>query len=184
MGLLRSGINEIIATTGLNAAPMGIIVREGVARMVLFSGSHTAENCEKDGWLVANFVHDPLVYVQTAFDDLPMEAFTGEPVNGRRMHRLAHADAWAAFSVTVDKKTNDALMVTLTLEKEVIEEVAVYPINRGFNSIIDMTVHATRYRLNRDPGLKQHIDYHAGVVRKCGGKRELEALALLMRYIS
>jgi hypothetical protein len=28
------------------------------------------------------------------------------------------------------------------------------------------------------------IDYHAGIVRKCGGKRELEALEILMRYIS
>ncbi|HNI42158.1 MAG TPA: DUF447 domain-containing protein, partial [Methanoregulaceae archaeon] len=34
MGLLREGINEVIATTCRNAAPMGIIYRNGVARMV------------------------------------------------------------------------------------------------------------------------------------------------------
>ena len=100
------------------------------------------------------------------------------------MHRLKYTDAWAAFTVTIDKRTTEALMITLTLEKEIIEEVSLHPVNRGFNSIIDTTVHATRYKVNRDPELKKQIDYHAGIVRKCGGKRELEALELLMRYIS
>jgi hypothetical protein len=58
----------------------------------------------------------------------------------------------------------------------------MHPVNRGFNSIIDATVHATRYKINRDPHLKKLIDYHAGIVRKCGGKRELEALELLVQY--
>ena len=52
MGLLKPGINEVIATTEFNAAPMGIIFREGVARMVVFSGSHTAKNIENE---VLNF---------------------------------------------------------------------------------------------------------------------------------
>ena len=183
MGLLRPGINEVIATTAFNAAPMGIIFRDGVARMVVFSGSHTAENIEKNGWLVANFIFDPLLYVKTAFEDIPRDNFIQETVNGKAMHRHKDADAWAAFTTTIDKKTTEALMVTLTLEKEIVEEVSVHPVNRGFNSIIDITVHATRYRVNRDPHLKMLIDYHAGIVRKCGGKRELAALDLLMRYI-
>jgi hypothetical protein len=184
MGLLKPGINEVIATTEFNAAPMGIIVREGVRRMVVFSGSHTAKNIEKNGWLVANFVYDPLLYVKTAFDDISHDAFVEEMINGIKMHRLHDADGWAAFTATIDKKTPEALMITLTLKKEIIERVSLYPINRGFNSIIDSTVHATRYKVNRDPELKKQIDYHAGIVRKCGGNRELEALELLMGYIS
>jgi len=184
MGLLKPGINEVIATTGFNAAPMGIIFREGVVRMVLFSGSHTADNIEKNGWVVANFVYDPVLYVTTAFGDIPQDAFSEEMINGRKMHRLKGADAWAAFTATVDKKTSGALMVTLTLQKEIIEEVSVHPVNRGFNSIIDMTVHATRYKLNRDPELKKQMDYHAGIIRKCGGKKEHAALELLLNYIS
>jgi hypothetical protein len=184
MGLLKPGINEIIATTEFNAAPMGIIFKDGVARMVLFSGSHTANNVEKNGWLVANFIYDPILYVKTAFEDLPNNAFIEETLKGRKIHRLKDADAWAAFTVTIEKKTTEALMITLTLEKEIIEEVSLHPVNRGFNSIIDMTVHATRYMMNRDPLLKEQIDYHAGIVRKCGGKRELEALELLLQYIS
>ncbi len=184
MGLLRPGINEVIATTEFNAAPMGIIMRDGAARMVLFSGSHTAENIEKNGWLVANIVYDPLLYVKTAFGDIPHDNFIEESINGKKMYRLKDADAWAAFTATIDKKTSEALMVTLTPRKEIIERVSLHPVNRGFNSIIDITVHATRYRMNRDPELKTLIDYHAGIVRKCGGPRELAALDLLMQSIS
>jgi hypothetical protein len=184
MGLLRGGINEVIATTKFNAAPIGIHYREKNYRVVLFLGSHTAENTARDGWLVANFLHDPVVYVKTAFSDLPHEQFIEEPVNGRTMHRLAGADAWAAFSATVEHRTAETMTISLTLEKELIEEVAVYPVNRGFNSLIDATVHATRYKVTRDAELKKHIEYHAGLVRKCGGKRELEALAMLEGYIA
>ena len=183
MGLLKGGINEVIATTTFNAAPIGIHYRDTTARLVLFLGSHTAENIARDGWVVANFIHDPLLYVKTAFEDLPREMFIEEPVNGRTMHRLAGADAWAAFSATVEHRTAETMAISLKPEKELIEEVFVHPVNRGFNNLIDATVHATRYRVTRDPELRKVIDYHAGIVRKCGGKKELEALALLTGYI-
>ncbi len=183
MGLLRGGINEVIATTAFNAAPIGIHYREKKYHIVLFLGSHTEKNISRDGWLVANFIHDPVMYVKTAFEDLEKDQFIEEPVNGKTMHRLADADAWAAFTATVEHRTAETVTVSLVPEKEIIEKVAVYPVNRGFNSLIDATVHATRYRITRDAELKKHIDYHAGLVRKCGGKKELEALALLLGYI-
>ncbi|MDD5143728.1 DUF447 domain-containing protein [Methanoregula sp.] len=183
MGLLKGGINEVIATTGFNAAPMGIQYRDGKATMILFAGSHTAENIKKDGWLVANFTHDPVLYVQTAFGDLHKDAFVSEPVFGMTMQRLASADAWAAFTTTIDRTTSEALIVSLTLQREIIENAVIHPVNRGFGSIIDATVHATRYVKNRDPELKVLIDYHTGIIRKCGGKRELAALDVLRGFI-
>ncbi|MFA5266984.1 MAG: DUF447 domain-containing protein [Methanoregula sp.] len=183
MGLLRGGINEVIATTMYNAAPIGIHQRGGKTSMILFLGSHTAENIARDGWVIANFIHDPVLYVKTAFEDLPKEQFIEEPVNGRTMHRLAGADAWAAFSATVEHRTAESMTVSLVPEKEIIENVAIYPVNRGFNSLIDATVHATRYKITRDANLKKHIDYHAGLIRKCGGKKEIEALDVLNGYI-
>ncbi|PKL64179.1 MAG: DUF447 domain-containing protein [Methanomicrobiales archaeon HGW-Methanomicrobiales-3] len=182
MGLLRSGINEVIATTACNAAPIGIHLRDGCATMILFSGSHTAENVERDGWVVANFIHDPVLYVKTAFEDLPKTMFVDEPVDGVTMTRLRAAEAWVAFSADIEKKTSGAMMVRLTPKKEVIEEVRVHPVNRGFGSIIDATVHATRLTIQKDPRLRETIEYHAGIIRKCGGMRELEALELLMKY--
>jgi hypothetical protein len=178
-----SGINEVIATTAFNAAPIGIHYREKKYRAYLFLGSHTAQNIARDGWVVANFIHDPLVYVKTAFTDLPKDQFIEEPVDNKTMHRLAGADGWAAFSATVEHRTAETMTVFLDLEKELIEQVAIYPVNRGFNSIIEATVHATRYKVTRDPDLKKHIEYHAGIVRKCGGEKELEALEMLNGYI-
>jgi hypothetical protein len=183
MGLLKGGINEVIATTRFNAAPIGIHYREKKYRVVLFLGSHTAQNVARDGWLVANFVHDPELYVKTAFEDLPEDQFIEEPVNGKTMYRLAGADGWAAFSATVEHRTAEKMTISLVPEKELIEDVTLHPINRGFNSLIDATVHATRYKVTRDAELKKLIDYHAGIVRKCGGKKELAGLEMLMGYI-
>jgi len=183
MGLLRGGINEVIATTAFNAAPMGIHQRGGKTTMVLFSGSHTVENIRRDGWVVANIVHDPVLYVRTAFEDLPRDMFVEEQVAGMAMQRLAGAEAWAAFTATLEKSTPEAVLVTLTLKKEIMEELALHPVNRGFNSLIDATVHATRYVHDLNPRLKELIEYHAGIVRKCGGKQELAALELLLGYI-
>ena len=63
MGLLGPGISEVIATTRLNAAPIGIHCRGDSLSAVLFKGSHTAENVTRDGWLVANVVLDPLLFL-------------------------------------------------------------------------------------------------------------------------
>ena len=183
MGLLREGINEIIATTKGNAAPIGIVVRNGNAGMVLFRGSHTSENVETGGWVVANFIFDPVLYVITAFDDLPHGSLVEEKAGGYTVERLASAEAWAAFSVTIEKKTRDVLVVGLTILGEATTGVVLHPVNRGFNSIIEATVHGTRYKRSRSPELLSLIEHHAGIVGKCGGQKEKEALDLLFDYI-
>jgi hypothetical protein len=183
MGLLSEGINEVIATTRFNAAPMGIICRDATMRMALFSGSHTAQNIERDRWVVANIIHDPLVYVTTAFSDLPHDAFMPVTINRHEMHRLASAEAWVAFDVVIEHRGAESMTIRLVPLHEETVLSAIHPVNRGFNSIVDATVHATRYMISRDPALKNLIDYHAGIVRRCGGRREREALELLMNYI-
>ncbi len=184
MGLLGEGINEVIATTRGNAAPIGIICRDGVPRMVLFRGSHTVENVLRDGWIVANFIYDPVVWVQTAFEDLPEEAFCTETVDGTAVQRLCGAEAWIAFAAEVERSTQEAHVVRLTPLCERVEDLRLHPVNRGFASIIDATVHATRYVRTGDPELRRLIDHHAALVRKCGGRREWEALDLLQHYIT
>lgn len=183
LGLLKDGINEVIATTYRNAAPMGLICRNQVKRMVVFRGSHTAERIRQDGWVVANFIFDPLLYVKTAFEDLPPEAFMDETVGGVTMQRLSGAEAWAAYHAEVEQETKDALIVKLSSLKEVVCISALHPVNRGFNSIIEATVHATRFQVSHDPRLYDLIRHHAALVRRCGGARELEALDLLYTFL-
>jgi hypothetical protein len=184
VGLLAEGINEVIATTDNNAAPMGIINRGGSLHMVLFRGSHTARNVARDRWVVANFVFDPVLYVWTAFDDLPPEAFVREEIDGLIVSRLRDVEAWAAFAADVERSSDEAIIIRLTPLKEEVLDLRLHPVNRGFYSVVDATVHATRYVRNRDPWLGRLIEHHTGLARKCGGPREWEALKLLERYIS
>jgi hypothetical protein len=184
MGLLQEGINEVIATTWNNAAPMGIIFRDGVYRMVLFRGSHTAMNVERWGWLVANIVHDPVLWVRTAFEDLPQSAFVEEEVEQFLVHRLPEAEAWIAFDAAVERHARESMSVVLSPMKEVVLSPVVHPVNRGYNSVIEAAVHGTRLLWKKDPGLRRLIDHHRGIIRRCGGPRELEALELLEGYLS
>jgi len=183
LGLLKDGINEVIATTYQNAAPMGLICRNQMVRMVVFRGSHTAERLMQDGWVVANFIFDPLMYVKTAFEDLPPGEFLDEKAGGITVQRLSGAEAWAAYHVEVEQETKDALIVKLSSLKEVIRFSALHPVNRGFNSVIEATIHATRFQVSHDPRLYDLIRHHAALVRRCGGAREIEALDLLFTYM-
>lgn len=181
MGLLGPGISEVIATTRLNAAPIGIHRQGEALWAVLFRGSHTAANAVRDGWLVANVVHDPVLFVRTAFDDLSPDAFVSIP--GLGWDRLVDAEGYAACRVVVERETPEAMKVGLTVVQEEIVEPRCIPLNRGRCAVIEATVHATRYGRTRDPRLRRLIEHHASVVRRCGGPAELEALALLMDYI-
>lgn len=183
MGFLNEGINEVIATTGGNAAPIGIICRHGALSMVLFRGSHTEANVRKNGWVVANLTHDPLVWVRTAFDDLPLSDFTAVEAGGLPMERLRECEAWAGFTAAVEHETADRVFVTLVPLVEEVVCAAPRAHNRGFAGIVEAAVHGTRYVLNRDPALKALIDHHLAVARKCGGVREREAAAALEGYI-
>ncbi|MHC1626890.1 MAG: DUF447 domain-containing protein [Methanoculleaceae archaeon] len=183
MGLLRPGINEVIATTRWNAAPIGIICRDPPPKMVLFYGSDTARNIEDDGWVVANFIYDPVVYVEAAFSDLPRIAFREAEIDGITVHRLAGAEAWIAFRAEISHRGRETMTVNLTPIHEEIDEIYLHPVNRGFSGIIEATVHATRYIRKPDPWLMRLIEHHARLIRKCGGPREHEALDLLMGYL-
>ena len=184
MGILTEGINEIIATTKGNAAPMGIIVRDGICRMVCFNGTHTAENIARNRWVIANIVHDPVLYVSTAFSDLPPTAFREESVGGIPMDRLVDAEAWIAFSAIIENHGPQSMTVRLIPVAENIICCRPHPVNRGFTAVIEATVHGTRYRLSGDPDLKKIIDHCRSIIRKCGGPRELEALALLDSFLT
>lgn len=181
MGLLSPGISEVIATTRRNAAPIGIHRDGSRLWAVLYRGSHTAANVAREGWLVANVVHDPVLFVRTAFEDLPADAFVSIPGSG--WDRLAAAEGYAACRVCVERETPEALRVGLGVVEEVLLKPGCIPVNRGRCAVIEATVHATRYVRTGDPRLARLIDHHGSVIRRCGGPAEHEALALLMDFI-
>ncbi|HJJ47298.1 MAG TPA: DUF447 family protein [Methanocorpusculum sp.] len=176
MGLLEEGITEIIAVTKDNAAPIGIILREGQApKLILFKGSKTEENIRQYGWMTANFVSDSLSYPKYAFSDVLSE----ELASDGECQYLKSADAWILFKAEVTNETDETYLVKLTEVKEEILRPGIRRVNRGFDAVIDATVHATRYVRTEAPDLKERILYDLNLIRKCGGKQEQKAKKII-----
>ncbi|MBP2132227.1 hypothetical protein J2128_000148 [Methanomicrobium sp. W14] len=182
MGLLTKGINEVIAVSGKNAAPVGIINRKDLS-VVLFKGSHTFEKVAKNKLFAANFIYDSFLYAKTAFEDLDDEFFEEQSFGGYTFYTLKGAEAWILFEAEEVRITNESCIYSLRPLKETVVSPVIHPVNRGFNSIIDAAVHATRYVHSGDENLKKLIEYDLSVAKKCGGERELLAAEFLRNYI-
>ena len=202
--IIAGGINEVIAVTfdgsgRANAAPIGIINRSGRSRLVLFRGTHTLENVLGNGIFCANIVHDPVLYVKTAFEDIDSENFTEEFAEdcaedfaeisagadgcGRRFYRLKSAESYVLFKAVKTGESAESCIFELDFVSEKVIAPSVHPFNRGFAAVIDATVHATRYVISHSAELKELIDYDISIARKCGGERETEAVRMLLEYI-
>lgn len=147
-GPVQEGINEIIATTRNNAAPIGIICRDGHLSVAVFKTSHTAQNLLAENWIVANISQDPVLFVRTAFGDLPEEMFKTEIIGDLRVQRLADAGTWIAYRTEIITSTDLKILVSLIPVKEVMEPVLPRAVNRGLCNIIEASVHGTRYLLS------------------------------------
>ena len=170
---LREGINEVIGiTTGewINTAPLGIIVKDGI-KVRLYS-NHTRELLEKSGELFVNVIHDPVVFVISAFTDLDESWFErlNPPV-------IRNALSWMMFEAKIEGS-----FAHLRFQNGEVLRKDIGAVNRGFNAVIEATVHGTRYVMNRSPQLKERILYYGRIVERCGGKREKEAFDLLLDF--
>ncbi|MGA7076062.1 MAG: DUF447 domain-containing protein [Halobacteriota archaeon] len=179
----REGISEVIATTRNdqpNAAPMGIINRDFLYTLV-YRDSHTFLNVKKNRELVANFVLDPLLYVQTAFDDLDPSFFRSDeaaPV-------LEEAYAWVEFKCLIlEKPTQKSALVKLLPVRSVVLQRPIVSINRAFYAVLEATILATRYRTLKDPKYLERVAHYESIVKKCGGRQELEAFQLLKEHLA
>ncbi|MGZ4907437.1 MAG: DUF447 domain-containing protein [Halobacteriota archaeon] len=181
--MLGDGISEVIATTHgerINAAPMGVVNRNFLY-IRMYKSSHTFLNVKQNGQLVANLVLDPRLYVKAAFDDLESSCFyddDGSPV-------LKAAYAWVEFACSVrDGSAQRNTIVRLRPVRSKILDRPIVPVNRGFNAVIEATVHATRYHALQDPKYLELIDYYGSIVTRCGGQQELQAFKLLKTYVA
>jgi hypothetical protein len=180
--LLDARITETVATTrdeeGMpNAAPMGVLKEEGETYARLWEGSTTLENVRATERVVVNFTRDPLVYVETALGD-DAERFVADG-------RLRDADGWVrcdAERVPNPEGRDEVTRWRLVERERNVAKRALPTHSRGFASVIEATVHATR--LSFKPELCELIEHHLEVARKCGGKREREAANLVEEHVS
>lgn len=185
---IREGISETIISTGLespNAAPIGIIKNERTF-VRLFKGTHTWENVSKEKYLAANVVYDPLLFVRSTFFDLEPSEFDYVPVHGLRLPILKLASTWIVFECADLKNTDHALVADLIPVKAGFNEAnwKSLPVpNRGFNAVIEATVHATRYQFTGDEKYLELIRHYESLASKCGGENEKKAMKLLCEVL-
>lgn len=114
-GILE-GISETIVSTGLkcpNAAPIGIIVKDGRYYVRLFRGSHTWANVLKEGYMAANVIYNPLLFVRSTFFDLELFEFDYVTTHKLNFPILKEAAAWIIFKCINIMNTDQILVADL-----------------------------------------------------------------------
>ncbi|MHC1635016.1 MAG: DUF447 domain-containing protein [Candidatus Methanospirareceae archaeon] len=185
---IGEGISEVIVTTKSthgepNAAPIGIINARGEYFIRLYEGSKTISNIKETGKLAANVTDDAIIFVQSALGRLNnsyFSLFLGFPV-------LKDANSWILFKSNFVKGSNLKIFKIEPFAVK-INKRGVRAINRGLNAVIEATILATRYVIAENEKKKEKIrrliEYYNGIVSKCGGEREKEAMRLLYKKCS
>ncbi len=176
------GINEIIATTEnekgvFNAAPLGLIKKGKALSVRLFAGSHTYDNIMAGGKFVANVSHDPMLFVETALNDIPEDRFVirdGELT-------LQDAEAWALFKC--EPKSLDIALPEVEFVKGEVLNREFRAVNRGINLVVEAAVAATRYVALKSDLYLEEIFKIRRIVGRCGGPKEIEAMNRLEELI-
>ncbi len=121
---------------------------------------------------------DPVLFVKASLSDIEAERF--EFVDGFPV--LQDALGWIVFDCKCKKGKNISL-VELSPLRGKVNCRKIKPVNRGFNAVIEASIHATRYVILKEPKYLDCIKYHNTIVKKCGGEREKEAMRLLYELI-
>ncbi|MDR2855243.1 MAG: DUF447 family protein [Methanomicrobiales archaeon] len=182
--ILREGINEVIVATEQNAAPMGVIRKKDSLHMAVYLTAHTAQILQRCPFAVLHITDDPRWFVRTAFFDPDPEEYVLEKCTDFFIPRLREIPSWIACTCRVQNKTKEKLLVSLTPIRVVQSPHVFHPVNRGYNSVIEATVHATRYVDTKDPKLGDLISFHLGVAQKCGDEAVKEAVKMLLQHLS
>ncbi len=159
-----------------NAAPIGLH-RKGNRLFARIYSSKTLENIISKPELAANIVDDPVLFVQASLSDVKPERF--EFVEGFPV--LKNALGWLLFECRCKKGEKVTVVELSPLRGKTITK-KIQPVNRGFNAVIEASIHATRYVILKEPNLDR-IEYYNNIVKKCGGAREKEAMKLLYELI-
>lgn len=186
---IREGISEVIVSTGFehpNAAPIGIVMKGESPFVRLFKGSNTWANVSKERFLASNVVYDPLLIVRSTFFNLEPSEFEYVDAGGLKFPVLKEAIAWVVFECVNVKNTEQALVADLVPVKAGFNELnrKELPVpNRGFNAVLEATVHATRYQLTGEEKYLELIRHYESLASKCGGDREKKAMKLLYEVL-
>ncbi len=184
---ILDGISETIVSTyhgwTPNAAPIGIIRKQGTVFVRLYKGSTTFRNVSEEHLLVANVIQDPLLFVRSIVGRLDDSEFEIISHSGRGFAVLKEAAGWVCFECTDIKTTPEAIVVKLLALRAHRNPERTKAYNRGFGAIVEACVHATRYKLTKEIKYIQLINAYVNINNKCGGFRERKAMDMLLDYV-
>ena len=185
---LWEGINEVIVTTVSsegkpNAAPIGIIRRDGKLIVRVFNGSQTYVNVRDTGLLAANMVYDPVLFVRSALSDVGEDVFEFiKTDNGEDFPVIADCSAWMLFEA--EHNSGDRVLVAeLCPVTGIIRHQEIRPVNRAFNAVIEAVVLATRYKVFKNENYLLQIKSYRNTIYKCGGSTEKKAYDLIFSLL-
>ncbi len=185
---LWEGINEVIVTTVSldgkpNAAPIGIIRREGKLMVRVYNGSQTYTNIRDTGRLVANMVYDPALFVRSALSDVDDDVFEFiKTDNDEDFSVIADCNAWMLFEAEYNSE-NTVLVAELHPVTGTIRLQEIRPVNRAFNAVIEAVVLATRHKIFKNEKCLLQIKSYRNIIYKCGGITEKNAYDLIFRLL-
>ncbi|MDO9097613.1 MAG: DUF447 family protein [Candidatus Methanoperedens sp.] len=179
---IREGISEVIFTTlspdGIpNAAPIGLH-RKGNRLFARIYNSKTLDNIISKPMAAANIVYDPVLFVKSALSDIEAERFEYVDV----FPVLKDAPGWILFNCKYKKGKNVSVVELKPINGKITIR-KLQPVNRGFNAVIEASIHATRYVVFKEQKHLERIEYYNTIVKKCGGAQEKEAMRLLYEAI-
>ncbi|MCX9082017.1 MAG: DUF447 family protein [Candidatus Methanoperedens sp.] len=179
---IHEGISEVILSTlspeGIpNAAPIGLHMndRKFFARIY---NSKTLDNILGNHAAAANIVDDPFLFVQSALSDIEPGKFElkeGFPF-------LKDTLGWIVFDCRCRKGENISVVELSPVRSKILRR-KIIPVNRGFNAVIEATVHATRYVVLKEQRYMDYINYYDTIVQKCGSPGDKDAMKLLFDLI-
>lgn len=187
---IEEGISEVVVTTRSasgkpNAAPIGIITtvneEQGEIKhfVKLYKGSQTLSNVLETNTLAANVTDDAVLFAKAAFEKLSRNYFT----NFEGMPVLTEAQSWIVFTSVLIEESKDYFRFQMMPQAVKINRKRVKAINRGLNAVIEATILATRLDLAKDKQekemMRKQMELYAEIVKKCGGRREKEAMGIL-----
>ncbi len=168
----------------LNVAPMGPIVDETLATLVLrpFRTSRTYQNLKARPGGVFHVVDDVLLVVQSAIGEwsTPPVHFPAERIAGRV---LSAACRWYEFEIDVcDDRQERTEMQARVVHSGRLRDF--FGFNRAKHAVLEGAILATRLALIPHDNVLSEFERLKVIVHKTAGPREREAFELLERYVS
>ena len=181
-------IVEGIVTTlnrddGLNIAPMGPIVDEGMTTFVFrpFQTSTTYRNLKERPYGIFHVVDDVLLIAQAALDRLMTvpSTFKAERIAGRV---LSDCCRWYEFEVaSFDDSSERTTFNTTVVHTGRLRDM--FGFNRAKHAVLEATILATRLHLVPEIDVQKQLEALSSPVEKTAGPQERAAFLLVTNYV-